>query len=93
MTKYLSKNDEVFTHLPFHCSRDISQLFTSLLLSDKDFEIYKQYLSDNPNDYIVYKDEERTTFVFREPPNEIIFSVLDKLNNMLFDMYHNKDPN
>lgn len=91
MTKYLSKNDEVFTHLPFHCSRDISQLFTSLLLSDKDFEVYKQYLSDNPDDYIVYKDEERTTFVFRKPPNEIIFSVLDKLNNMLFDMYHNNN--
>jgi len=93
MTKYMSKSDEVFTHLPFHCSRDISQLFTSLLLSDKDFEIYKQYLSDNPNDYIVYKAEERTTFVFKTAPPDIIFSVLDKLNNMLYDMYHNKDPN
>ena len=91
MTKYMSKNDEVFTHLPFHCSRDISQLFTSLLLSDKDFEKYKQYLSDNPEDYIIYKDEERTTFVFKTAPPDIIFSVLDKLNNMLYDMYHNNN--
>ena len=91
MTKYMTKSDEVFTHLPFHCSRDISQLFTTIVLSDQDFQQYLKYVSDLPEDYIIYESEKRTTYVFREIPADMLFNMLDRLNNFLYEAYNNKN--
>jgi uncharacterized FlaG/YvyC family protein len=87
----MTKSDEVFTHLPFHCSRDISQLFTTMVLSDQDFQQYLKYVSDLPEDYIIYESEKRTTYVFREIPADMLFNMLDRLNNFLYEAYNNKN--
>lgn len=93
LTKYITKNDEVFVHLPSHSSRDISQLFTSFVLTDKDFEQYKNYTSDSDEDYIIYSDEVKTVYVFKKLPDDMLYNMLDKLNNILYTMYHNEhDP-
>lgn len=88
MTKYVTKNDDVFTHLAFHCSRNVSQLFTTMILTDKDFQQFTQYLSDNPADYTIYPSEDKTTYVFKHIPIDELFHMLDKINNILFENYN-----
>jgi hypothetical protein len=36
LAKYVTKNDIEFYHLPWHCSRDISGLFTSINFDDSE---------------------------------------------------------
>lgn len=88
MTKYVTKQDATFTHLPFHCSHDISQLFTSIILTDKDFEQYAKELSDNADDYIIFGDENKTVYIFKKNQNDRLFSALDRQNEYLFQLYH-----
>lgn len=90
MTKYMTKGDDVFYHLPFHSSRDISQLFTSMILTDKDFDNYCQYLSDDEEDYVIYFNEKYTIYAFKKIQPDKLYRMLDRLNNILFEMYHNK---
>ena len=88
MTKYMTKNDETFTHMPSHCSRDISQLFTSIVLSDKDAEIYLKEMIDDPNKYDIRQNDRMTFYIFKDIQPEIVYSMLDKLNNILYYQYH-----
>lgn len=88
MTKYVTKQDATFTHLPFHCSHDISQLFTSIILTDKDFEQYASELSDNADDYIIFADENKTVYIFKKIQKDRLYSALDAQNEYLFQMYH-----
>jgi len=91
MTKYMTKGEDVFYHLPFHCSRDISQLFTSIVLTDKDFEQYQQYFSDDEEDYIVYADDRKTVYTFKKMPSDMLFNMLDRINNILYEMYRKEN--
>lgn len=87
MTKYMAKGDDEFFHLPFHCSRDISQLFTSIVLTDEDMKRYLQYLSDDESDYIIYSDDKKTVYTFKKMPPDMLYNMLDRLNNMLYELY------
>lgn len=87
MTKYMTKNDDVFKHMPSHCSRDISQLFTSIILSDSDAQPYLIELSDDPDKYDIYNNDRLTFYVFKDIQPEKVYSMLDKLNNILYETY------
>lgn len=91
MTKYMTKADNVFVHLPFHCSRDVSQLFTSMVLTDQDMERYTRYMSDDKNDYTIYSDARKTVYAFKKKPNDMLFNMLDRVNNYLYEQYWQKD--
>lgn len=95
MTKYLTKNNDTFEHLPYHCSRDISQLFTSVVLSDNDAENYIDMLNDEAENYNVIDKGRMTIYVFKEIQPDKVYEILDKLNNMLYNMYrqeHDRPP-
>lgn len=88
LTKYITKSEAVFTHLPFHCSRDVSQLFSSMVLSTNDADNYLRLLSDDPDDYDIRRIDSRVIFIFKKSPPEIIYRRIDKVNDRLFFEYH-----
>lgn len=88
LTKYITKSEAVFTHLPFHCSRDVSQLFSSMVLSGKDAGNYLRLLSDDADHYEIVSIDSRTIYIFKKSPPEIIYRRLDSVNDRLFIEYH-----
>lgn len=88
MTKYVTKENSTFSHLPFHSSRDISQLFTSIVLTDHDFEQYSEELSDDENDYVIYSSKDKTVYIFKKIQSDRIYSALDAQNQFLYEIYH-----
>lgn len=87
MTKYMTKNDDVFKHMPSHCSRDISQLFTSMILSDDDAKNYLIELNDDADKYEVSKNDRMIFYVFKDIQPERVYNMLDRLNNILYEQY------
>lgn len=93
LTKYITKQDEIFTRQPWHCSRDISQLFTSELVSNDDLDHAVRYVSDIPDDYEIYSRDHYTIYVFKSRPGEQLFRNIDELNEQIYSMYHTRgDP-
>lgn len=88
LTKYITKSEAVFTHLPFHCSRDVSQLFSSMVLSTNDADNYLRLLSDDPADYDIRSIDSRVIYIFKKAPPEIIYRRIDKVNDRLYFEYH-----
>jgi len=87
MTKYMTKNDDLFKHMPSHCSRDISQLFTSMILSDDDAKNYLTELNDDADKYEISRNERMTFYVFKDTQPERVYNMLDRLNNILYEQY------
>lgn len=46
LTKYITKNEIEFTHLPLHCSRDVSRLFTTINFEREDMDKYFDQIPD-----------------------------------------------
>jgi hypothetical protein len=85
LTKYVTKNDTKSLRLPWHCSRDISALFTSINYADvTDLEI-AQLINDNPEAVVSYHEEFFTIHFFRFTPDEKYFSGLIDANNILYE--------
>lgn len=87
MTKYMTKNDDIFTHMPSHCSRDISQLFTSMILSDDDAKPYLMELNDDAEKYEISNTDRLTFYVFKDIQPDRVYNMLDRINNILFEQY------
>lgn len=92
MTKYMTKNDTEFMHMPSHCSRDISQLFTSMVLSDQDMEPIIRELSDDPEHYEIVHKDRMTIYVFKNIQPEKVYRKIDRLNNILYCEFHGIPP-
>jgi hypothetical protein len=84
ITKYISKNNEAYSHLAWHCSRDYSNLITAVRFTDSEYEqvIFRQSVSQQ----ITFESE---WFVFykwiKEPPN-IIMSYLASANQTALNL-------
>ena len=91
MTKYMTKGDVEFSHLPYHSSRDVSQLFTSIVLSDNDMENFLPLLSDDPHHYDIYQRDRLTIYSFKCIQSEKVYNLLDRMNNLLYEMYYGKE--
>ena len=89
MAKYITKNDEEFTRLPYHSSRDVSRLFTSHIINDKHINDYIQPLPDDVDDYIIYENEQILHYSFKFIPCKSMFTELDNINNIIYYEYHN----
>lgn len=87
LTKYVTKNNEKFTHFAWHCSRNISALFTTL-----EFPSMSVISQDLPID-VNYKSEyfcvsEYYTFIFYPNINyEYVFKDLIEVNNDIIDCF------
>lgn len=90
LTKYITKNDIEFNRLPWHCSRDVSALFTSIIISDEHIEMYVKYLPDTAENYKQYAKENITINVFLFCPPDILFKVIDWANNMIHEFINEK---
>lgn len=90
LTKYITKNDIEFNRLPWHCSRDVSALFTSIIISDEDIEMYLEHLPDTAENYKQYAKENITINVFLFCPPDILFKVIDRANNMIHEFINEK---
>ena len=79
LTKYVAKNDIEFYRLPWHCSRDISRLFTSINFTGKEEE--DKYFGvlpyDSSNYTEVKKDEYFNSAGFKFTPNDQIYDDSD----------------
>jgi len=93
VTKYVTKNDTEIVGLNWNCSKDVSALFTSLLLSHSDFlkiakslvyiDTYKIKTSDGMPDL----DMDMYSYDGRKP--KLIFGTIEYLNNLMMKEHFN----
>jgi hypothetical protein len=89
LVKYISKNNIEFYRLPWHCSRDVSRLFTSIYFDVPDDDPYFEKLPrvtlDNITDkYNVEKTEKYNVAGFKFLPDQDLFKELDRTNEVLY---------
>lgn len=84
ITKYVSKNNESFEHLCWHCSRSVSQLFTSTVILFSERERLTQYLPRNSKLYINFKSDYSNVFIFKFVANQLIFKMINLYNDLIF---------
>ncbi|MCE4563464.1 hypothetical protein INQ51_04005 [Maribellus sp. CM-23] len=86
LAKYVSKNDVEFYRLPWHSSRDVSRLFTSINLDESDKE---KILSLLPTDESKYTEPYEKDFIkvtgFRFTPDDKVFEDLDLINEIIYN--------
>ena len=93
VTKYVTKNNESFKHLCWHCSHSVSELFTSRI---ELFENRDVILRELPNRHGFFKklvSDFNTTFIFMFVPPPLLFDKIISYNNYItndFDNYSNK---
>lgn len=87
LTKYVTKNEIEFYRLPWHCSRDISRLFTSI--NFKGEELDDKYFGELPYYASEYSEIKEGNYYrsarFRFDPDEKIYADLDELNELIYN--------
>jgi hypothetical protein len=94
LAKYISKNEIEFYRLPWHCSRDVSRLFTSVnfeedqvndfIHEDLDKDERSGKLPDKVEKYKMYYAERVNVGGFRFTPPKEIYIDLDETNELLY---------
>ena len=90
LTKYVSKNDIKSYRLPWHCSRDISALFTSQLYGIDEYNKLIEHIKTHPEKYRVYEKECIKIYVPLFPVSLSDYTDLKYINNKLFTIFHEK---
>lgn len=83
LTKYVTKNEETFKHLTWHCSRTISRLFTGIVLSDSELEALENYISNYADKISVFESEFVTTYFFKFQLADNLFNIMNLANNAI----------
>lgn len=86
LTKYVTKNNIEFYRLPWHCSRNISRLFTSINFEKEESERYLEKLPTDRNKYIEYSNEYIKVKGFKFNPPESLYEELDSVNESIIKM-------
>lgn len=99
LTKYVSKNDELFDRLPYHSSRDISELFTAETFRNVDswdFQPIRKaikhitaFVVDNEWCTIEYLNQKQPNGKFFNPPDEWYW-LRDHLNEQIYKNHYAK---
>lgn len=84
LVKYISKNEIEFYRLPWHCSRDVSRLFTAMNFDDSEMDELYKHLPEDPEQYITKQEKYYTVQGFKFTPDEIIFCDLDGVNEIVY---------
>jgi hypothetical protein len=85
LTKYITKNEIEFTHLPWHCSRDVSRLFTTINFEESERDKYFNQLPDHVDNYNVHITDNYKVAGFKFRPNDIIYEDLDIVNEIIYN--------
>ncbi len=85
ITKYITKNEEEFKHLAWHCSRDISALFTNVRFNNLDNPEIEALLSNNADKIKVITDDYFNLYVLMfEVPNKFFYKMFE-INNQIYE--------
>ncbi|MCJ7448964.1 MAG: hypothetical protein MUO72_14865 [Bacteroidales bacterium] len=84
LTKYITKNDIEFRHFPWHCSRDVSRIFTTINFEEYESDKYFDQIPESPDKYNVHLNDNYKVAGFKFRPKENIFSDLDIINEMIY---------
>jgi hypothetical protein len=90
LTKYITKNNIEFYRLPWHCSRNVSKLFTSQNFKDFDSDELLNKLPKDPEKYKRYTSDFCKVSAFKFIPAEKIFNDLDFVNELIYEMESSK---
>lgn len=90
VTKYVTKNDTKMDRLAWHCSRDVSALFTSQFFNEDEFFLFREAIYNE----MIFKKIERDSFISIYIPkfkdNLADCTILEKVNNEVFKVFHEK---
>jgi len=86
LTKYITKNEIEFYRLPWHCSRDVSRLFTSTNFQEEDSGRYFDQLPESMNNYHVHYSEYLNTGGFKFIPDTKVFEDIDSANEAVYSV-------
>lgn len=84
LAKYVTKNEVEFHRLPWHCSRDVSRLFTSINYNDEEQDKFWDQLPYYAESYSVRKEEYYRVAGFKFQPKSEIYEELDILNEVIY---------
>jgi len=81
LTKYVTKNDEKFSHLAWHSSREYSNLITSVRLTSAEFDKFRiaEFINDDNPLYHEYF----TFYRWNGGPPKFLINYLNQLNNTI----------
>ena len=91
LTKYISKNNIQSYRLPWHCSRDISALFTKELLNLDEYNRIVLHTQDYPQHYKIYPSDECTVYIPLFPVNLADYTDLQTINNKIYSIFFPKE--
>jgi len=77
LTKYITKNNIEFFHLPWHCSRNVSKLFTSQNIDDENSEKLLNKLPKEKEKYELHDSDFCKVSAFKFIPDDTVFEDLD----------------
>jgi hypothetical protein len=83
LAKYVTKNEIEFYRFPWHCSRDVSRLFTSVNFEEQNKTKYLNEFPETEENYITKVSKYYYLWRFKFWPNDDIFSDLDIINEMI----------
>lgn len=84
LTKYITKNNIEFYRLPWHCSRDVSRLFTSVNFEYEDADKYFDQMPISLEHYNVKYTEYFNTGGFKFVPDTKVFEDIDSANEVVY---------
>jgi hypothetical protein len=85
LAKYVTKNTIEFYRLPWHCSRDVSRLFTSINFEEPEGNGYFDQLPERIKEYNFYKNDYYRAAGFKFTPKEEIYNDLDYVNEAIYN--------
>lgn len=86
LSKYITKNDIEFYRLPWHCSRDVSRLFTSTNFQEEDSDRYFDQLPESSANYNIHESEYLNTGGFKFIPDTTVFEDIDSANEVVYSV-------
>lgn len=86
LTKYITKNNIEFYRLPWHCSRNVSKLFTSQNVDDENSEKLLNKLPHEQEKYELHDSEFCKVSAFKFIPDDKVFEDLDYVNELVYDI-------
>jgi hypothetical protein len=84
LTKYITKNNIEFYRLPWHCSHDVSRLFTALHFEKEDSKKYSQKLPQDKGKYSIHESDFCKVAAFKFIPDDELFRDLDDINELVY---------
>lgn len=84
LSKYITKNDIEFYRLPWHCSRNVSRLFTSTNFQEEDSDKYFDLIPESIEKYNVHYSDYYNTGGFKFIPDPKVFEDIDSANEAVY---------